>query len=95
MAQWIVKDQNTWQLSGELDVTSVADLLKAFAQQNPKPHTIDLSAITRTDSTGLALLLELKRLSKQSTLHLQNMPQQMSQLAKVNGVVEVLLEERQ
>ncbi|WP_353570803.1 STAS domain-containing protein [Candidatus Albibeggiatoa sp. nov. BB20] len=90
MAQWIVQDQNTWQLSGDLDVTSVTSLLKMFSQQNPKPQTVDLSAITRTDSAGLALLLELKRLTKQSTLSLQNMPQQMSQLAQVNGVAELL-----
>ncbi|MCV6638237.1 STAS domain-containing protein [Candidatus Albibeggiatoa sp. nov. NOAA] len=90
MAQWIVQDQNTWQLSGELDVNSVTTLLKSFSQQTPKPQTVDLSAVTRTDSAGLALLLELKRLTKQSTLDLQNMPQQMSQLAEVNGVAELL-----
>jgi phospholipid transport system transporter-binding protein len=90
VAQWIVQDQSIWQLSGELDVTNVASLLKTFSQQDNKPQTIDLSAITRTDSAGLALLLELKRLSKQSTLNLQNMPQQMSQLAKVNDVAELL-----
>ncbi len=91
MAQWIVQDQNTWQLSGELDVTNVAVLLKDFSRQEPKPQLIDLSAVTRTDSTGLALLLELKRLANQSTLNLQNMPQQMLQIAKVNGVAEFLL----
>ncbi|MEK7989731.1 MAG: STAS domain-containing protein [Thiotrichaceae bacterium] len=90
MAQWIVQDQTIWQLSGELDVTNVASLLKMFSQQNVKPQTIDLSAVTRTDSAGLALLLELKRLTRQSTLSLQNMPQQMSQLAKVNDVAELL-----
>jgi len=90
VAQWIVQDQTIWQLSGELDVTNVTSLLKMFSQQNVKPQTIDLSAVTRTDSAGLALLLELKRLTRQSTLSLQNMPQQMLQLAKVNDVTELL-----
>ena len=90
MAEWIVQDSQTWQLSGELDVNTVTVLLKAFSQHSQKPQAIDLSAVTRTDSAGLALLLELKRLTKQSALTLHNMPQQMSQLAQVNGVAELL-----
>ena len=91
MAEWIVQDSQTWQLSGDLNVNTVTVLLKAFSQHNQKPQVVDLSAVTRTDSAGLALLLELKRLTRQSSLTLQNMPQQMSQLAQVNDVTALLV----
>jgi len=91
VAEWIVQDSQTWQLSGDLNVNTVTVLLKAFSQHNQKPQVVDLSAVTRTDSAGLALLLELKRLTRQSSLTLQNMPQQMSQLAQVNDVTALLV----
>lgn len=91
MAEWIEQDTHTWQLSGDLDVNTVTALLNAFSQQGQKPQVIDLSTVTRTDSAGLALLLELKRLTRHTSLTLQNMPQQMSQLAQVNGVATLLV----
>lgn len=49
---------------------------------------IDLSGVTRADSAGLALLIELQRLARTHgrTLKFQNIPAQLRQLIYANGL---------
>jgi phospholipid transport system transporter-binding protein len=87
VAEWIVQNQHTWQLRGDLNVSNVTALLKSFTAQANKPQYIDLQQVERTDSAGLALLLELKRLTQ---VQLQNLPEQMLQLASINEITDLL-----
>ncbi len=67
-------------LSGELGFATATALLKAHA--GATAPVLDLSGVTRVDSAGLALLLELKRESKApGGLRLENAPTQLRRLS--------------
>jgi phospholipid transport system transporter-binding protein len=99
--QITVEANNTWRLSGELTFTTVGGLLSELTQkmplldnggatENPGPQVIDLSEVTRTDSAGLAFLIELRRLTKDTPTTFRNMPTQMLNLATVSDVQDLL-----
>jgi phospholipid transport system transporter-binding protein len=103
VSQIIVEANNTWRLSGELTFTTVGALLSEFTQKRPllldkggakeiqpEPQVIDLSDVTRTDSAGLAFLIELRRQSKDAPTTFRNMPAQMLSLATVSDVQDLL-----
>jgi len=52
------------------------------------PKVLDLSDITRTDSAGLALLIELRR--QNASMTFCNIPAQMHKLATLSGVQEMI-----
>jgi len=89
-------DSQRWfRLSGELTFATVDRWLTAFNQRlaTQTPLTIvDLSEVTRTDSAGLALLIEMRKQAKQTPLTFHQMPAQMHKLAMVSGVEELLLQ---
>lgn len=88
----MVEDANTWRLTGELSFATVGALLTEFNQratQTP-PQVLDLCDVTRTDSAGLALLIELLKQSKKAPITFRNIPAQMHSLATVSGVQELL-----
>jgi len=92
MSQIIVDEENdVWRLSGELSFATVGSLLRDFCQriatQTP-PKVLDLSEVSRTDSAGLALLIEW--LKQSATITFRNIPEQMQSLAIVSGVQELL-----
>lgn len=92
MSQIIAENDNTWRLSGELSFATVGALLADFTQraaQTP-PKVIDLCDITRTDSAGLALLIELRRQTKDAPFTFRNIPAQLLSLAKLSGVQDIL-----
>ncbi len=79
---------------GEINAKTALTLL---AQS--KPHfvgngalTVDLAGVTRSDSTGVALLLEWMRMAGTSDreIHFANIPPQMSAIAEVCGVSDLL-----
>jgi len=97
--QITVEANNTWRLSGELTFTTVGGLLSELTQKmplldnggaNPEPQVIDLSDVTRTDSAGLALLIELRRQTKNTPTTFRHMPAQMLSLATVSDVQDLL-----
>ena len=90
MSQISIKNAQTWSLSGELNFTTVTSLLAEFEQSQSLPQTIDLKEIVRTDSAGLALLIEFLKLSQKSSLIFQNIPEQILNLAAVSGVQDML-----
>lgn len=81
-------------LSGELDFTSVTRLngeaLKLLG--SAQAVRIDLQGIVRSDSAGLALLIEWMRVARRLDKPIQflNIPAQMLAIARVSGLDEVL-----
>ena len=81
-------------LSGELDFTTVTRLngeaLKLL--EGADSICVDLHGIVRSDSAGLALLVEWMRAARRLGKPIQflNIPQQMLAIARVSGLDEVL-----
>jgi phospholipid transport system transporter-binding protein len=78
-------------LNGELSFNTAAAVLRAAqtALRDEKGTVeIDLTAIRRVDSAGVALLIELLRFAKQRgiALYFTHIPQQLESLAAVSGV---------
>lgn len=91
MGKLIVDSPEKWRIEGELDFTTVERLLSQFEQQARLPKTLDLEAVTRTDSAGLALLIELRRRTQTQPIHFENIPAQMLSIAKISGVEDIVL----
>jgi phospholipid transport system transporter-binding protein len=79
-----------WQLTGELTFTTVSHLLTAFLNNPQRPQQLDLQAVSRVDSAGLAFLIEIRR--QQPNISLLNLPPQLLKLAEINHVVRLLTE---
>ncbi len=84
------QDSGEFLLQGELTFDSInkhtVDILK---NQPKKPHLIiDLAAVERADSAGLALLIEwLKKAAKNNQqICFKNMPEQLLALATLSGI---------
>ena len=82
------------QLSGELTFPRVREALDAARPQvaGQGPLELDLSAVTRVDSAGLALLLELARDARAAgrELRCSHAPEQLRRLAEFFGLTQVL-----
>ncbi len=83
-----------WELSGQIDIHSVPGLLKqAKGLFNPPRNVVlDLKAVDRMDSAGLALLIEWLRLAKRrgASLQFRNIPSQIQAIATVCGLENLL-----
>jgi phospholipid transport system transporter-binding protein len=80
-------------LSGELSMETVPGLLRL--DQWPQASgsiNIDLQAVERADSAGVALLIEWQRQAhrRQQDLRFQNTPSQMLAIARLSGVDKLL-----
>jgi phospholipid transport system transporter-binding protein len=84
----------TWRLVGDLVFGNVSSLLKAVGSRfsGSKTVRIDLAGVTRSDSAGLALLVEWLRESERAgkSIAFLNMPEQMQSIARVCGLEEIL-----
>lgn len=81
-------------LSGVLSFETVPALWRrsdALLQGVPEVK-LDLKRITRTDSAGLALLVEWMRLARQRGIRINflNIPSQMLAIARVSGLDDIL-----
>ena len=82
-------------LSGELDFAHAREVLESARPQvlaGSGPVELDLSGVTRVDSAGLALLLELTRAARREgrTLRCTRAPEQLRRLAEFFGLTQVL-----
>jgi phospholipid transport system transporter-binding protein len=84
---------------GELNHQTVPALLKKSASvifsgnsQQSGELVIDLNAVSRSDSAGVALLIEWIRQAKHlhKSIRFNNIPHQMHEIAEVTGVDEML-----
>ncbi len=93
MTQLVIETAETWRLTGELTFATVPSLLTECTEQLTKqvPQRLDLQQVTRTDSAGLALLVEIRRLTRNHPLVFHNIPAQMLRIATVSGVEELFL----
>jgi phospholipid transport system transporter-binding protein len=85
----------THAISGELSFRNVVTALEAAQAalaQGQGPFEVDLGGVTRADSAGLALLLELARDARAAGRELRctRAPEQLRRLAGFFGVTDVL-----
>lgn len=83
-----------YRVIGELSFSSVPDLqgVSAALFAGSGDIEIDLSGVQRSDSAGLALVLEWMREQRRrgGTLELRNPPEQMRALARLSGLEGLL-----
>jgi phospholipid transport system transporter-binding protein len=83
-----------WSLTGELNFTSVPGLLDELQGIARTGQTVelDLQAVTRVDSAGLALLIEFLRSAGRAGNSVQfvNVPEQLLSIAQVSGLDAIL-----
>ncbi len=88
------RDGATLYVQGELDFDSVADLWKATESlfQAEPIHRIDLSGVHRSNSAGVALMVEWLRQARrrQWPLAFVNIPKQMRAIIEVAELETVL-----
>ena len=81
------------RVAGPLEFATVTRLLPlgTAAIEGGHAAVIDLAGVTDSDSSGLALLVEWLSIAKQSqrSLHYENMPAQLHQLAGLSEVEEL------
>lgn len=98
MSQLSIDKGNTLRITGELTFATVSALLTELTQklvskdktEEKSPKVLDLSEVTRTDSAGLALMIELVKLSQDAPITFRHIPAQMHNLAVVSGVQELV-----
>lgn len=88
-------DDGRFYVSGEITALSIPELLRdatVLFNQDIKALYIDLANVTRSDSAGVALLLEWMRLGQRRDLevHFFNLPEQMKAIAEVTGLSDIL-----
>jgi len=90
----VEKQANGISLSGSLDFYSVPRLENALDEllMNKQPITIDLAGVSRSDSAGLALMIEwLKRATLANVeITLLNLPAQMQNITRVSNLAGIL-----
>jgi phospholipid transport system transporter-binding protein len=85
----------SWMLAGDLNFSTVPGLMDRMdiAAADRSRISIDLTGVTRSDSAGLALLVEWLREAERlgKTITFLNMPAQMQSIARVCGLGGILL----
>ena len=83
-----------FRVSGVLNAATVVDLLKQSRESFAGVTRIelDLGAVAESDSAGLALLLEWLRMARSANqqVHYVNVPAQISALARISEVDDLL-----
>jgi phospholipid transport system transporter-binding protein len=87
-----------FRISGVLDATTVSALLEQSETSfEGQAHVdVDLAAVSESDSSGLALLIEWLRLARiaQRQIHFENIPAQIEALARISEVEDLLTTNR-
>ena len=90
------REQGTFAIEGELNMQTVPSISEqlsgVISDVTEKTITFDLSSVSRSDSAGVALLVEIMQLAKVADLILSfsNLPQQMQDIARVSGLLDIL-----
>ena len=89
-------ENGSYAIEGELNNQTVPDISKQLhtliSAVEGKNITLDLALVSRSDSAGVALLVEVMQLAKSANLTLlfTNLPQQMKDIAGLSGLLEIL-----
>ena len=90
----VSRGEGRYALTGELSFATVPELWRSGGDALGKDAAVrlDLGGITRVDSAGIALLIELTRAvrSRGGEIVLEHAPPQLMAIAKVSGLGEVL-----
>ncbi|MEM7020451.1 MAG: STAS domain-containing protein [Pseudomonadota bacterium] len=91
-----LESDKIWHFSGDLSFQTVTSLLQEAArlQRDNVPEIADLSSVLRTDSAGLAFLLELMKMTQARgvTLQFRNLPQQLRNIAAISELTPLFEE---
>ncbi|MDH5602149.1 MAG: STAS domain-containing protein [Gammaproteobacteria bacterium] len=85
-----------YAIEGELNMQTVPavsqQLQNILPKTNGETYTLDLASVTRSDSAGVALLVEVMQIAKAAnqTLLFSNLPGQMKEIAGVSGLLDIL-----
>jgi len=89
-----LNDEGIIEVSGALEFGLVVGLLKSSQRffTGEGDLLFNLSKVNKTDSAGLALLVEWLALAKKSkqALYFQDIPKQMLDIARVSGLDDIL-----
>ena len=95
----ISQQQGRIAIEGELNMQTVPEISKQLAEILAQPGNsgnetlvFDLAGISRSDSAGVALLVEAMQIAKASARSLSfiHLPQQMKEIAGVSGLLDIL-----
>jgi len=94
-AQVRTADSGALRVEGDLTFATVPTMVNALRDRMRDAHgtlEIDLSAVTHSDSAGLALLVEWLRQARRGNLALRfsHVPQQMRDIAHVTSLEHIL-----
>ena len=93
-ADFEVQDGGRARVVGVLHFTTVTALLRSGSEAIAagRASIIDLSGVTDSDSSGLALLIEWLSIARaeRKNLRYENIPAQLHQLARLSDVEELL-----
>lgn len=83
------------KVTGEMNKVTVPQLVRdsrSYMSQISGDIVVDLSAVERADSSGLAMLIEWMRMAKKSQRNIQykNVPTQLMEIAGVSGLQDIL-----
>ena len=90
------QSKGVFAIEGELNMQTVPDvssqLLALLPTTEGEKFTLDLASVTRSDSAGVALLVEVMQQAKLTKLGLSfsNLPQQMQDIAGISGLLDIL-----
>ena len=90
------KGNGEYAIEGELNNQTVPaisqELVKLIPAIDGSNIILDLALVSRSDSAGVALLVEVMQLAKSSnlTLHFSNLPQQMKDIAGISGLLDII-----
>ncbi|MDX1824099.1 MAG: STAS domain-containing protein [Thiohalomonadales bacterium] len=89
------QNSNHFMVEGELNLMTVPALLQAMIDRLPANGSeahIDLAGVTRTDSAGLALLVEWLRQARVREIRLQfhNLPSQLRDIARISDLLPII-----
>ena len=84
----IRQQSDVLKLSGRLNFSSVAHLLRANGWLQGDQLKVDMSDVEHSNSAGLALLLEWMKIAQQKGLKIKyhNVPEQLLVIARAYGV---------
>lgn len=81
---------DTWKIQGDLSFATTTDLYESAreAMQQSLPASVELQAVERVDSSGVALMLDWIRAARasQQTLKFHNVPAHMRSIADLCSV---------
>lgn len=89
-------ENGSYAIEGELNNQTVPAISQQLQTLIPaiegEKITMDLASVSRSDSTGVALLVEVMQLAKSEklTLLFTNLPVQMKDIAGLSGLMDIL-----